>query len=187
MLRKPIIRGLELELKLLYLNNHYFHMKKYLFLLPLLLLAGTMHAQSIKFSELVALTGLSNDGVYAGLKQNGNFKQDYAEQVDGYPMEYFKNAGAKPNSERITSGYYTKLYDGTVLRTLDYTSTDVQNIINMIGQAKRYGLEMQFRGVDDANNIYLYSNSLYQVSIYLRRDQTSGLVEIKQKEYLELE
>ena len=163
-------------------------MKKYLFLLaPMLFCGRTIFAQSIKFNQLVALTGLSNDGVYAGLKQNGNFKQDYAEQVNGYPMEYFKNAGAKPNSERITSGFYTKLYDGTVLRTLDYTSTDVQNIINMIGQAKRYGLEMQFRGVDDVNNIYLYSNSLYEVSIYLRRDQTAGLVEIKQKEYLSLE
>jgi hypothetical protein len=163
-------------------------MKKYLFLLPLLLLGSTaMYAQSIKFNELVSIAGLSNDGVYASLKQNGNFKQDYAEQVDGYPMEYFKNTGPKPNSERITSGFYTKLYNGTVLRTLDYTSTDVQNIINMIGQAKRYGLEMQFRGVDETNNIYLYSNSFYQVSIYLRRDQTSGVVEIKQKEYLSLE
>jgi len=57
----------------------------------------------------------------------------------------------------------------------------------MISQVKRYGLNLQFRGVDVANNIYIYDNSFYLVSIYLRRDQSSGWVEIKQKEYLGIE
>jgi hypothetical protein len=160
-------------------------MKKYLLFLPVMLLCSLkMYGQSIKFTDLVFLTTLTNDAVYSNLLQSNTFRQDYSEDVNGLQMEYFKSIGAKPNSERITVGRYSRLYNGTVLRTLDYTSTDPQNILNMISQAKRYGLELKFRGVDNSNNIYIYDNSFYLVSIYLRRDQTSGLVEIKQKEYL---
>ncbi|BAU52605.1 hypothetical protein [Mucilaginibacter gotjawali] len=163
-------------------------MKKYLFLLPLLLLGSAkMYGQSIKFDQLVNLATLNNDAVYATLKQGNAFKQDYLEEVDGQQMEYFNSIGAKPGSEKIAAGSFVKLYNGTVLRTLEYTSTDVQNIINMAGQAKRYGLDLLFRGVDETDNIYLYSNSLYMVNIRIRRDQTMGVVEIKQKEYLGLE
>jgi hypothetical protein len=162
--------------------------KKRLFLLPLMLLCcTTLQAQSIKFSDLLPLAAMNNDGVYGTLKQSGAFKQDYSENVDGYDMEYFKNAGTKPNTERIEVGAYTKLYNGTILHTLHYTSTEVQNLLSMISQAKRYGLELQFRGADDVNNIYLFSNNFYMVSIYIRRDQTSGLVEIKQQEYLDID
>ncbi|MDR3693050.1 hypothetical protein [Mucilaginibacter sp.] len=163
-------------------------MKKYLFLFPLLLLGSArMYGQSIKFDQLIYLTTLNNDAVYATLKQGNAFKQDYLEDVDGQQMEYFNSVGAKPGSEKIATGSFVKLYNGTVLRTLVYTSTDVQNIINMIGQAKRYGLEPVFRGVDETDNIYLYSNSFYMVNIRVRRDQTMGIVEIKQKEYIGLE
>ncbi|WP_428329993.1 hypothetical protein [Mucilaginibacter sp.] len=163
-------------------------MNKYLLFLPLLLLCSlTMYGQSVKFNDLVYFTSLSNREVYDNLKQGNMFRQDYMETVNGQELEYFKNIGAKPNTEKITVGAYTKLYDGTVLRTVNYNSTDVQNIINMISQAKRYGLDLKFRGADDANNIYLFDNNFYHVSIYLRRDQTAGLVEIKQKEYLGLE
>jgi len=163
-------------------------MKKILFFLPLLLL-GSMIAkgQSIKFNDLVYMTPMNNDAVYANLKQGSAFKQDYSEDVDGYPMEYFKRSTGNPEAERIITGRYTKLYDGTILRTLDYTSTDVQNILNMVSQAKYAGLDMVFQGADDVNNIYLFSNNLYQVSIYLRHDQKSGVVEIKQKEFLNID
>jgi len=163
-------------------------MKKYLLVLPVMLFCTlTMRAQSIKFSDLVFLTTLPNDAVYNNMIQGNAFRQDYSEDVNGQQIEYFKSIGAKPNSERITVGHYTKLYNGTILRTVDYSSTDVQNILNMISQVKRYGLNLQFRGVDVANNIYIYDNSFYLVSIYLRRDQSSGWVEIKQKEYLGIE
>ncbi len=56
----------------------------------------------------------------------------------------------------------------------------------MVSQAKYAGLDMIFQGSDDVNNIYLFSNNLYQVSIYLRHDQKSGMVEIKQKEFLNI-
>jgi len=164
-------------------------MKKYLFLLPVVFLAGlSAQAQSTKFADLVYFTSLNNGEVYNNLLQGNSFRQDYSIDVNGHEIEYFKNIANKPNTEKIVVGNFTKLYNGTVLRTVNYTSTDPQHIINMLAQAKRYnGLEMKFQGADEANNIYLFDSSFYQVSIYLRRDQTSGLVEIKQREYLGLE
>jgi hypothetical protein len=185
--KRPIIRELKLSIKKVYLNNHHGIMKKYLFFLPLMLLSSLMYGQSIKFNDLVYFAGLTNGEVLNNLQQGSAFRQDYTEEVNGQELEYFKNIKSKPNSENIIVGGYTKLYDGTILRTVDYSSTNAQNIINMISQAKRYGLDLKFRGADASNNIYLYDNSFYHVSIYLRRDQSSGLVEIKQKEYLGLE
>ena len=163
-------------------------MKKYLILLPVMLLASlSMYAQSTKFNDLIYFTSLSNGDVHNTLLQGKSFRQDYSVDVNGRQLEYFKNIGTKPNTEKIMVGDYTRLYDGTILHTVNYTSTDPQHIINMVAQAKRFGLEMKFQGADEANNIYLFDSSFYHVSIYLRRDQTSGLVEIKQKEYLGLE
>ncbi|HEY8930471.1 MAG TPA: hypothetical protein VIM55_14820 [Mucilaginibacter sp.] len=163
-------------------------MKKYLFLIPAMLLASlSMYGQNTNFNDLVYYTNLTNGEVYSNLLQGNSFRQDYSIDVNGHEVEYFKNIAGKPNTEKIVVGNYTKLYNGTVLRTVSYTSNDPQHIINMIAQAKRYGLDMKFHGADEANNIYLFDNSFYTVSIYLRRDQTSGLVEIKQKEYLGLD
>ncbi len=162
-------------------------MKKTLFFLPLLLLSSFIaNAQSIRFNDLVYMTPMNNESIYATLKQGSAFKQDYTQDIDGYPMEFFKRANAKPDQERIIAGRYTKLYNGTILRTLDYTSTDIQNILTMVSQARYSGMTSLFEGADETNNIYLFNNNLYQVSIYIRRDQTSGLVEIKQQEALNL-
>jgi len=186
--KKPITRELKLNIKKVYLNSHYLVMKKYLFFLSALLLCSlSMYGQSVKFNDLVYFASLTNGEVHNNLQQGNAFRQDYTEEINGQELEYFKNIKSKPNSENIIIGGYTKLYDGTILRTVDYTSTNPQNIINMISQAKRYGLDLKFRGADASNNIYLYDNSFYHVSVYLRRDQSSGLVEIKQKEYLGLE
>jgi len=163
-------------------------MKKYLFFLPALLFYSVnMYGQSVKFSDLMYYTNLTNGEVFNTLKQGNAFRQEYTEDVNGQEMEHFKNINRNPNSEKIVVGLYTKLYDGTLLRTVDYTSTDPQNIINMVSQAKRNGLDLKFRGADASNTIYLFDNNFYRVSIYLRHDQTSGLVEIKQKEFLGLE
>jgi hypothetical protein len=162
--------------------------KKYLFLFSVLFFCGIYSfGQSIKFNDLVYFTTLTNRQVYDNLMEGNIFKQEYMMDVNGQELEYFKNKRSKPAAEKIIIGKYTLLYDGTLLRTISYTSTDAQHIINMISAAKRYGLELKFHGADATNNIYLFDNNFYDVSIYLRRDQKSGLVEIKQKEYLGLE
>lgn len=151
-------------------------MKKYLFFLPVMLLTSlSMYGQSTKFSDLVYFTSLTNSEVYDNLLQGNSFRQDYSTDVNGHEIEYFKSITGKPATEKIVVGNFTKLSDGAVLHTVNYTSTDPQHILNMIAQAKRFGLEMKFHGADEANNIYLLDNSFYRVSIYLRRDQTSGL------------
>jgi len=163
-------------------------MKKYLFFLPFLLFCSlNMRGQSVKFGDLIYYTNLTNGEVYNALLQGNAFRQDYTGVVNGQELEYFKNINNKPNSERIIVGNFTKLYDGTILRTVDYTSTDPKNIINMVSQAKRNGLDLKFRGADASSSIYLFDNNFYHVSIYLKHDQSSGLVEIKQKEFLGLE
>src|ERR1700753_3307151 len=113
-------------------------MKKILISLSLLLTGLVAGAQSIKFGDLLYITPMTNDDAYATLRSGGVFKQDYSEQVDGYPMEYFRRNGAKPDQERIATGRFTRLYNGTVLRTLDYTSTDIQGILNLVSQARYY-------------------------------------------------
>lgn len=164
-------------------------MKKSLLLPPLLLSALFAGAQSLKLSDLIYMTPMDNNAVYATLKSGDVFKQDYSENVNGYPMEYFRKKDASnPNEERIASGMYTRLYDGTVLRTLDYSSTNVQYILNMVSQAKYFeGMQLVFQGADETNNIYLFNSNYYQVSIYVRRDQASGLVEIKQKDFVDVD
>jgi hypothetical protein len=163
-------------------------MKKNLVLLLMLTCCSTaIFAQSIKFGDLLTLSTLNNDGAYQFVARSNAFRQDYTQDVDGYQMEYFKKIGAKPDFERIAVGRYSKLYNGTILRTLDYSSTDVQNLLNLVSQAKEYGLQLQFRGADDLNNIYLFSNSLFSVNFYIRRDQTSGTLEIKQKDYVQVD
>jgi hypothetical protein len=163
-------------------------MKKCLFFLFVTLSASlSMYGQSTKFNDLVYFTSLANGEVHNNLIQGTSFRQEFITDVNGHPVEYFKNIKGKPNTEKIIVGNFTKLYNGTILRTVNYTTTDAQYILNMISQAKRFGLDMKFHGADESNNIYLFDNDFYHVSIYLRRDQTSGLVEIKQKEYLEFE
>ena len=163
-------------------------MKKYLFLVPALLFCSiNAFGQSVSFNDLVYFANLTNQQVFNNLLEGNRFRQEYSMDVNGQELEYFRSIGKKANSEKIIIGGYTKLENGTVLRTVNYTSTDAQNIINMIAQAKRYGLTMKFRGADASNNIYLFDNAFYRVSIYLRRDEKSGLVEIKQKEFLGLE
>src|ERR1700740_3126830 len=141
-------------LKGVYLVNHYPVMKKTLLMLPLLLAGFFAGAQSIKFGDLIYMTPMGNDAVYATLKSGSEFRQDYSEQVDGYPMEYFrKKDPAKPDEERIAAGRYTRLYNGTILRTLVYTTTNVQNALNMVSQAKYFeGMVMIFQGADETNN-----------------------------------
>ncbi|TWJ01526.1 hypothetical protein JN11_01677 [Mucilaginibacter frigoritolerans] len=162
-------------------------MKK-LLLFPVLLMIGiNLYGQSIKFGDLIYFTSLSNREVFDNLMRGNTFRQDYTMQVNGQEIESFKSIGARANIEKIEVGKYSKLNDGTMLRTVNYTSNSQQDIINMISQVKRYGLDLKFQGADSTNTIYLYDSNFYKVSIYLRRDQTSGMIEVKQKEYLGLD
>jgi hypothetical protein len=162
-------------------------MKKLLLFPVLLISCINLYGQSIKFGDLVYFTSLGNREVFDNLIRGNAFRQNYTMEVDGQEIESFKSIGARANIEKIDVGKYSKLNDGTVLRTVNYSSFNQHDIINMISQVKRYGLELKFQGADSTNNIYLYDSNFYKVSIFLRRDQTSGTIEVKQKEYLGLD
>lgn len=162
-------------------------MKKLLLLSVLFICSVGVYAQSIRFGELVNFTALSNREVFDNLMQGNAFRQDYTTQINGQEVEYFKSIGVKANVEQINVGTFSRLNNGTMLRTVIYKSTNPQDVINMVGQIKRYGLDLKFRGVDPSNNIYLYDSDFFHVSVFLRRDQTSGMIEIKQKEFLGLD
>ncbi|WP_259070042.1 hypothetical protein HDF24_24640 [Mucilaginibacter sp. X4EP1] len=162
-------------------------MKKLLLLSVLFICSAGVYAQSIRFGELVNFTALSNREVFDNLMQGNAFRQDYTTQINGQEIEYFKSIGVKANVEQINVGTFSRLNNGTMLRTVIYKSTNPQDVINMVGQIKRYGLDLKFRGVDPSNNIYLYDSDFFHVSVFLRRDQTSGMIEIKQKEFLGLD
>ena len=112
-------------------------MKKYLFLLSSLLFINiNTYGQSIKFNDLVYFTSLTNRQVYDNLLQGNAFRQDYMMDVKGQEVEAFKRMGNNPQLEKITIGYFTKLFNGTVLRTVSYTSKNPQYILNLVSQAK---------------------------------------------------
>ena len=163
-------------------------MKKCLLLFTsMVLFSSGIYSQSVKFSDLVYYTNITSSQVYNTLLASNLFEEQSTSVVNGQPIDHFSKIGKNANSEKIVAGKFTKLADGTILRTVEYTSSSARNILSMISQAKSYGLRLRFRGADPSNNIYLYDNDFYNVSIYLRRDQSSGFVQIKQKLYLGLE
>ena len=163
-------------------------MKKCLLLFTLtVIISASSYSQSVKFSDLVYYTNITSRQVYNTLLASNQFAEESVNVINEQPINHFTKIGKNANSEKIVAGKFIKLADGTILRTVQYTSSSARNILSMISQAKSYGLRLRFRGADPSNNIYLYDNDFYNVSIYLRRDQSSGFVEIKQKLYLGLE
>jgi len=57
-------------------------------------------------------------------------------------------------------------------------------VLSLIAQAKDAGLNINFQGVDASNNIYLFDNSFFAVKIYINVNNTQGIVEVTQKEYI---
>src|ERR1700710_1934954 len=103
--KKRIIRETELKLQKDTFKQPFTAMKKYLFFLPALLFCSiNMYGQSVKFSDLVYYTNLTNGEVHNTLLDGSAFKQDYTEDINGQKLEFFKNIKSKPNSEKIIVG-----------------------------------------------------------------------------------
>ena len=161
--------------------------KSFLLFTSMVVFSSGIYSQSVKFSDLIYYTNITSRQVYNTLLASNLFAEESINVANGQPIDHFTKIGKNANSEKIVAGKFVKLADGTILRTVEYTSSNARNILSMISQAKSYGLGLRFRGADPSNNIYLYDNDFYNVSIYLRRDQSSGFLEIKQKLYRGLE
>jgi len=157
-------------------------MRKFLFFLPLTLIFNLkVNGQSITFNDLVYYSGMQTRQIYDTFMKGNAFRQNYTTEVDGQTLTYFKSIANKTATEQVIAGHEDKTGDAKILKSIEYTSTDPDNILNMLAQAKKYGLVQRFRGADADNNIYLLDNDYYHVVIHLRRDQKSGTVEIFQK------
>nr|WP_294941867.1 hypothetical protein [uncultured Mucilaginibacter sp.] len=158
-------------------------MKRYLFILLLLCLGVSANAQSITFYDLSNLTNLTDGEAHTYLTLGRVFKHQYIEQVNGQQVEHFRSVNPNLKEQTIIIGVNKVLNSHTVLRSITYTSRDPQHIVNLVGQASRR-LTLQFQGADANNNIYVFDNDFYRVSMYISTTENKGSVQIDQKEYI---
>ena len=164
-------------------------MRKYLFVALLLLCAAGVSAQSITVNDLTSISNQSNADAHNYLVLGKGFKRQYLQEVDGNTVEHMHKTGQNKETgekveETVVIGVGTKLSSGTILRTVTYTSLTTKHIFNLITQAKSLGLSMKFQGADSVNNIYLFDNDFFHITMLINRNNAIGSVEVKQKEYL---
>ncbi|WP_295719628.1 hypothetical protein [Mucilaginibacter sp.] len=159
-------------------------MKKYLFLVVTCFCCVDLFGQSVTVNDLTNLVNLSNADAHNYLVLSKGFKKEYTQDVGGNIVEHLHKGGPVNKGEAVVIGVGTKLSSGTILRTVTYTSAITKDIFNLITQAKRLGLDMKFQGADSVNNIYLFDNDFFHIVMLISRDNSSGSVEVKQKEYL---
>ncbi len=159
-------------------------MKKYLFLALLSFSCVNVFGQSITFNDLTNLTNLTNADAHNYLVLAKGFKKDYTQDVDGNTVEHLHKPGLEHTEESVAVGVALKLSSGATLRTVTYKTSTTKHVFNLITQAKSQGLPMRFQGADSVNNIYQFDNDFFHIVMFISRDNTSGYVEVKQKEYL---
>ncbi|TFF34334.1 hypothetical protein [Mucilaginibacter psychrotolerans] len=159
-------------------------MKKYLLLVLLFCLQISARAQSITFNDLTNLANLSDGQAHTYLTLGRVFKHEYIEEVDGKQIEHFRSISPKESEQTIIIGVNKVLPNTAVLHTITYTSRNPQHILNLVAQARRTRLVMQFQGADTYNNIYVFDNDFYRVSMYISTTENKGSVRIDQKEYV---
>lgn len=155
-----------------------------MFLALLCFCGANLFAQSVTINDLTNLSNLSNADAHNYLVLAKGFKKEFTQDVDGRETEHLNKINADKKQEAVIIGAGNKLSSGTVLHTVTYTTGTTLHVFNLITQAKRAGIPMRFQGADSVNNIYLFDNDFFHIVMYISRDNSSGFVEIKQKEYL---
>jgi hypothetical protein len=160
-------------------------MRNFFILLFLAFLGVNVHAQSLSLTDLTNLATLSvNDG-HNFLTQGKPFKEIYQEQAkSGYTLLHYKSIAKRAKSETIVIGDGFKSDAGTFLHIVNYTTTDRKYLLNLIAQANGAGLAKNFQGTDLYNSIYVFDNYLYTVRVFLKNDNSSGTIEIKQRDFV---
>lgn len=159
-------------------------MKKLVLILFMFCFGTSSYAQSISFFDLTNLTNLSDGQAHTYLTLGKIFKHSYQEVIDGKKIEHFRSISSKVREQTVTIGVNTILQNHTVLRTITYTTTDPQHVVNMISQAKRSKMTMKFQGVNSDNNIFIFDNEFYRVEMYISTMEDKGMVKINQKEFV---
>lgn len=157
-------------------------MKKYLALIVLSLLGISAHAQNLTMSDITNLASLSNSEAHNSLTFERPFQEKYTENVNGLTIDHYQGNTPSSKSETVTIGYGGKSTSGVFLHAVTYNTTNVKYLLNLINQAKSVGLTKQFQGADNNNNIYLFTNFLYTVNVYIANDNSKGFITVKQNE-----
>jgi len=159
-------------------------MKYYLSVFLLVFVGVNVHAQSLSMPELTNLATLTNEQANNALIYGKPFKKLYWQAVNGIQIVHYRAGDLPSKFENIVIGDGTKTSEGIFLHTVTYTTSNTKYVLSLIAQAKDAGLNINFQGVDASNNIYLFDNSFFAVKIYINVNNTQGIVEITQKEYI---
>jgi hypothetical protein len=157
-------------------------MKRYLFAISLFFICAAGQAQSLTFGDLLNLTSMTNDQAHDFLTLSKGFKSTGVQVVDGKNVDQYKiTHGTPENLEIVLLGVNSKGPGTNPLRTVTYTTTQEQDINNLLAEAKKSALTLVFQGSDVNKNIYRFDNSLFKASISLSFDKKSGSVEVQQQ------
>ncbi|WP_183557308.1 hypothetical protein [Mucilaginibacter sp. SP1R1] len=159
-------------------------MKKYLLITLLAFYCGNLFGQSVTLNDLTNISNLPNDEAHNYLVVGKGFRKNYVQDVNSNTLEYLHKVSADKKEETVIIGEGVKLSNGTILRTVTYKSQTTQHLFNLITQAKNAGLKMNIQGADAMNNIYLFDNNFFHITIFVNRNNNFGSIEIKQKEFL---
>lgn len=157
-------------------------MKKYLAVIVLSLLGISARAQNLTLSDITNLASLSNAEAHSSLTFERPFQEKYTEVINGLTIDHYQGNTPSSKSETVTIGYGGKSTSGVFLHTVSYNTTNVKYLLKLISQAKSVGLTKQFQGADNSNNIYLFTNFLYTVNVYIANDNSKGFITVKQNE-----
>jgi hypothetical protein len=158
-------------------------MKKFTLTAVFLFASVLVCSQSINLADLTNLNTLTMVGEDSFLTSDNRFKLVGIQQINGLPVAEYQNVqGAPLKLETLTIGMGKKSPSGEFLRTIIYNSSQNSFIRKLKAQAIANRFTLYFEGRDNNYNIFLYDNTLYQLNIYLRRDETSGYIELKQKD-----
>jgi hypothetical protein len=154
--------------------------KRIILVLLILCSHTVLRAQTILMPDMMNLINLPEDEAKGYLNAKG-FKLKVISQVNGFTVNQFEiNQGGK--QETLIYGQNNKAVDGTILHTIRYSTNSAPYIINLIANAKKTGLQMDFQGADNSKNIYSFNSVLYRASIFLNFNKAYGLVEIREKD-----
>lgn len=159
-------------------------MKKALIILLLFFCGITAHGQSLSMGDLTNLATFNMDNANNFLVIGKPFKQQYIQDVNGLTIHHYQGITPASKTEIVTVGDGFVTASGTLLHKVTYTTTQMKYILNLINQAKKGNLNRNFMGTDQYNHIYVYANTLYTVRIFVKNDESSGTVEVKQNDFV---
>jgi hypothetical protein len=159
-------------------------MKKALVILVLFFCGIVAQAQTLSMSDLTNLATFDMANANNFLVIGKPFKQTYIQDINKLTIHHYQGKTPTSKNENVTVGDGFVTASGTLLHKVTYTSTQIKYIQNLIGQTHSVGLHRLFLGSDKYNNIYVYNNQLYTVRIFIKNDNSSGTVEVKQNDFV---